>query len=66
MGKENWFLDWGIIEQESAGQGFEGKHYFQSMCLHKKVFRTIFQTNVESIGEKFLNIGANVSSKLLE
>ena len=36
------------------------------MCLHKKAFGTIFQTNVESIGENFLNIGANVSSKLLE
>ena len=36
------------------------------MRLHKKVFRAVAQTKVESITENFRNIGAVVSSKLIE
>ena len=55
-------LDSGII----TDQGLEGIHYFQSMHLHKEIFRAIFQTNVESITGNFENISAVVSSKLIE
>ena len=47
-------------------QGFEGIHYFQSMCLFKKAFWAIVQTSVELITENFRNIGAVVSRKPLE
>ena len=36
------------------------------MRLHKKVFRAVAQTKVESITENFRNIGSVVSSKLIE
>ena len=36
------------------------------MCLHKESFGAIVQINVESITEKFENIGTVVSSKLTE
>ena len=36
------------------------------MRLHKEAFGAIVQTNVESITENFENIGAVVSSKLIE
>ena len=55
-------LDSGI----TADQGLEGIHYFQSMHLHKDIFGTIFQTNVELITGNFENIGAVVSSKPIE
>ena len=66
MGNKDWFVDSGTIAQGSAGQSFEGIHYFQSMCLHKESFGAIVQINVESITEKFENIGTVVSSKLTE
>ena len=39
-------------------QGFERMHNFHSMRLHKKAFRAIVQTNIESLTEDFKNIGA--------
>ena len=63
MGNKDWFVDSGIIGQGSVDQGFEGIHYFQSMCLDRKA---IVQTNKESITENFENTGAVVSSKLIE
>ena len=56
----------GIIAQGSADQDFEEIHYFQSMRLYKEAFGAIVQTNVESITENLKNIGAVVSSKLIE
>ena len=35
MGYRDWFVDSVIIAPGSAEQGFEGKHYFRSMRLHK-------------------------------
>ena len=41
-------------------------YYFHSMHLNKEAFGAIVQTNVESITENFENIGADVSSNLIE
>ena len=35
MGYKDWFVDYAIIAPGSAEQGFEGRHYFRSMRLHK-------------------------------
>ena len=64
MGNKDWFADSGIIALDSADQGFEGIHYFQSMHLHKETFGVIVQANVESITGNYENIGAVVSSEI--
>ena len=66
MDNKDWFVDSGIIGQGSTNQVFKGMHHFQTMRLHKEAFGAIVQTNAESITKKFENIGAVVSSKLIE
>ena len=48
MGYKDWFVYSEITVPESAEQGFEGRHYFRSMRLHKEVFVAIVRTKVES------------------
>ena len=48
MGYKDRFVDSEIIEPGLAEQGFEGRHYFRSMRLHKEVFVAIVRTKVES------------------
>ena len=57
MVTKDWFSNSGITAKASADQVFEGKHYFQSVCLYKEAFRAIVQTHVD---------GAVVSSNLIE
>ena len=66
MGCRDWFVDSVINAQGSLDAGFEGIHYFQSICLHKEAFEAIDQTNVESLTENFKVIDDVVSSKLME
>ena len=48
MGYKDRFVDSEIIAPGLAEQGFEGRHYFWSMRLHKEEFAAIAQTKVES------------------
>ena len=48
MGYKDWFVYSEITVPESAEQGFEGRHYFRSMRLHKEEFAAVAQTKVES------------------
>ena len=48
MGYKDRFVDSEIIAPGLVEQGFEGRHYFRSMRLHKEEFAAIPQTKVES------------------
>ena len=48
MGYKDWFVDSEITAPGSAEQGFERRHYFQSMRLHKEAFASIVQRKVQS------------------
>ena len=53
MGAKRWFVDLEIIVQGSTEQGFQGRHYFWSMRLHKEAFEATAQTKLKFFIENF-------------
>ena len=73
MGLQDWLADSGTIAAGSVCQAFEGRHYYRSMCLHKKGFDVLVQRRGEDVTNKselvhpdLLSNPSESSSKALE